>query len=591
MMGRPGRGGLPLTHPVDKEDAQKPTPWLVQLGGRSARALRDQWVWRSSPESFERGQRSVLAAAEIPFSMVVFWGVIARSPWPWMTVMGMLAAPLLLLRSPESIARGVDLLRQYWLKGAGPLPELPQDGAFGQWVDRPGYVASSAQRLAIRAAVSGGAWVVITLAFVVVFGFMALITYAFVEGRVIARDGLPVLVFLWTMSLVIVTVSAFVFVYAVQLVFELLLMFAFALVSRSGLLFAFFSPLVLMVMALIVFVDRPDVAVEMSIGFLAAIGVAIAVAAAVLTALVSLVISFRRMPMGADGNPILVFCYVLGVFLRGLVLRVAATLRELLPGLRHYPGNCRESVLVVDVFHVPELMPHASTVSSELDLVSYWRRAGLTAQNKPWQARWIEWALKLFFSLLIYMPALAYRLNLKANAWLWGLIAWVFSPDRWSTEERQRESVQFWSTYLLLGLLASALVVVVPWLIWPWVSARVPADALNELKSWIALWPIPVGSLRHIMLCILAVALTGLLVAAYRVRSTHGKALESANDFANYLPEAKERALLMAGHVRRWLMACTAFTVFTAWVFLLWAAANLTDRYKDVVWAWLRPLL
>lgn len=69
-----------------------------------------------------------------------------------------------------------------------------------------------------------------------------------------------------------------------------------------------------------------------------------------------------------------------------------------------------------------------------------------------------------------------------------------------------------------------------------------------------------------------------------------GPGEKSANDFANYLPAAKERALLMAGHVRHWLMACTALSVLTAWVFLLWTA-TLTERYKDVVWGGLKPLL
>lgn len=553
-MGRPGRRGLPLTHPVDQQDAQKPTPWLVRLGGMSAWALRDQWVWFSSPESFERGQRSVLAAVEIPLAIGLFWGGAAQSPWPLMTLIGLLAAPLLLLRSPEAIARGVELLQRYWEDGEG-LGDLWHDR-----IETSVWRDISDAREALEPALSA------LLLFGIAFLLLVANKYANV-GVVIATGGF------------IVAFGGIVIVVAIAV-----------LGAGLGVVAATTAIAVGIACVGLFFWAGKDIGDALPVGVMA--GFVVLFGSIILgLPIVVLAIALRRSPPGTNGNPFLILCYVLGVFLRSLALRIGATLRELPAGLKHYAANCRESILVIDFLHVPELMPQASTVSSELDLASYWRRTWSAMQAQSWRTRWAEWTLKVFFALLIYLPALAYRLNLKANAWLWGLIAWVFSPARWPSEERQRESTRFWIGNPPQAILACVLLPMMLWLIWSWVWTRVPADAFKDYRSWFDLWPAPVGSLRYASLCVLCVALAGLLIAAYRVSSTHGKALESANDFANYPPEAKARALLFAGHVRRWLMACTAFSVLTAWVFLLWAAVNRTERYKDVVWGWLKPLL
>ena len=70
------------------------------------------WVWFSSADSIARGQISVLAVLEIPLAIALFWCISQVSPWPWFTVLGLMAAPMLLLRSPASIADGVERLRK-----------------------------------------------------------------------------------------------------------------------------------------------------------------------------------------------------------------------------------------------------------------------------------------------------------------------------------------------------------------------------------------------------------------------------------------------------------------------------------------------
>lgn len=549
-----------MTHPVDEQDAQKPTPWLVRPGGPSDRAPRDSWVWFSSPESFASGQRSVLAVLEIPLAMGLFWWLASHTPWPLMTLIGLLAAPLLLLRSPESIAWGVEWLRLYWAIGEGPVANVSLDRVPGQVSDQRRERGLRKRRLSVAIATA----IAVAVAVAVAVAYEVAISVAIAIAIAVAV----------VLAIVISDASAGAGAGASAGAGTLVLMGALALALGFAYVYAY------------------AYAYAFVVAYAVAVAAMVAIVILIVVVLMSFVVSFRRMPIGADGNPFLVLCYVLGVSIRSLVLRIVATLRELPAGLRQYPVNCRESMLVMDFFHIPELMPQARTVSSELDLASYWRSAGLAAKAKPWRARWTGWMLKIFFSLLIYLPTSLYRLNLKANAWLWGLIAWVFSPARWPNEERQRESTQVWTTNLLQGLLGGALLVAMPWLVWPWASAYVPADALKDYRPWFVLWPAPVGSLRYGVLCILCVGLIGLLVAAYVVRSAHGKALESANDFKNYPLDAKERVFILANQVRRWRMACTAVSVLTAWVFLLWAAVHyFPDTYGTAVWAWLRSWL
>ena len=46
--------------------------------------------------------------------MAFFWWLSSLSPWPWLTLIGLMAAPVLSLRSPESVAAGKEMLGRYW---------------------------------------------------------------------------------------------------------------------------------------------------------------------------------------------------------------------------------------------------------------------------------------------------------------------------------------------------------------------------------------------------------------------------------------------------------------------------------------------
>src|SRR6185436_9213931 len=72
------------------------------------------WVWRASIASRAAGKVSVLACAETLFAVVLYWWIAIR----WGTHVHLLTsvfiAPLLLLRSPESIEMGVRWFQKDW---------------------------------------------------------------------------------------------------------------------------------------------------------------------------------------------------------------------------------------------------------------------------------------------------------------------------------------------------------------------------------------------------------------------------------------------------------------------------------------------
>ena len=70
------------------------------------------WVWHCSDASIAAGQISVLAVAETFAAVGLYWWLALHFDWPWLSLIGIIAAPMLLLRSPESVEMGVKMLRR-----------------------------------------------------------------------------------------------------------------------------------------------------------------------------------------------------------------------------------------------------------------------------------------------------------------------------------------------------------------------------------------------------------------------------------------------------------------------------------------------
>lgn len=81
------------------------------------------WVWRSTKASRAAGVVSVLAVAETLACVAAYWALIWVWGVTWHHWIILIAAPMVLLRSPQSIALGVKWFEGYWKEQR--LPKKP----------------------------------------------------------------------------------------------------------------------------------------------------------------------------------------------------------------------------------------------------------------------------------------------------------------------------------------------------------------------------------------------------------------------------------------------------------------------------------
>jgi hypothetical protein len=74
--------------------------------------LRQNWVWYSRRGTTDRGVFSVLGAVEVIFAIGAYWGVAIWAHTQAHLLVGVLVAPLLLLRSKQSIELGVSWFKR-----------------------------------------------------------------------------------------------------------------------------------------------------------------------------------------------------------------------------------------------------------------------------------------------------------------------------------------------------------------------------------------------------------------------------------------------------------------------------------------------
>jgi hypothetical protein len=82
------------------------------------------WVWWCNEESIAAGKFSVLAIVETVAAVGVWWWLAMHFNWSIFSFIALFAAPVLLLRSEESIADGVKILSRYWNQEGNTKKEL-----------------------------------------------------------------------------------------------------------------------------------------------------------------------------------------------------------------------------------------------------------------------------------------------------------------------------------------------------------------------------------------------------------------------------------------------------------------------------------
>jgi hypothetical protein len=97
------------------------TPFtLTQLNGEVAEKSSSPckpargWVWHSTDASIAAGQISVLSVLETFCALGLYGWLAFHFQHQWWLLISAVAAPIILLRSPESKALGLDLAKSYW---------------------------------------------------------------------------------------------------------------------------------------------------------------------------------------------------------------------------------------------------------------------------------------------------------------------------------------------------------------------------------------------------------------------------------------------------------------------------------------------
>ncbi len=476
------------------------------------------WVWISTEDSIQRGQISRLALLEIPLAMAFFWWLSSLSPWPWLTLIGLMAAPVLLLRSPESVEAGKEMLGRYWEN---------------------------------KKVSAGQAW----LTGLVAVGLAAGLSYWGAQHFLLGQTGwaafwcgamLGLAVCTATVSATAVATAAATIVVAVV---------AAAIAAIAG----------------VAAVASASASVGMSTGVLVFV-------------LVVVLMNFRIAPHFFV--PLMLPAFIFALFVRTAFIRLWATLRYWRLGLTAFPHNWRETVCVVDASHLPELLPGAGEINPVFSL------QGLLEQKIEgmFDNKIFKFLLVTNFATIIYLPALLYRWNLKASAWLWGPVALLLSPVLWANDETMRHKTAYWTTRAVQSVLWSVWVGFVGWLL----AAYLPDDVRALFPHWVTVvyghLPLPTLGLRYGLLVLLALSLLGLLEAAYRVRAVHGKALEG--DFEKGSEELKAELRRLAIPVSRWLRVNLVLMTFNIWAFAWqWAVQYWPNQLQHITWPWLRPWL
>lgn len=465
-----------------------------------------RWVWACSEDSIDAGKISIFAVAEVLAAIPLYWWLFTHIDRLWMAFVGLFAAPMLLLRSPASIDRGVTMLSRYWTGNT---------------------------RRASR-------WEIILIYLISVLS-AAVIVGSLFNSWLLSHTGWSLF---WRAS-VMGAVAGFVtgaFMSALKSVVPM----AAILENAYG---VFITGATLGAIAGMLGVAMAEAA--------AIVGVVLgAILVAVIFALPTIgvgAVAVSRAGTRAGTRAVGTLApAVLGMLLRSVFIRWFATLRHLPTGLANLPQNWRETLLVIDPFHPPELLPKAGEVNAEFTVRGVWRSAlSRSSANR-------ELLLPLLTCVAWYLPAMAYRWSLKANAWLWWPLALALSSplrglDSQTSRERTARSVSgAWPWVALLVLVVVFLWLVlaafpdgatVPQHIWP-----KEASAAETLLSKIA--PPPVG-VRYVIVWL--VLILGLILwwRTKDLKATHGKVLESPKEFNDLDADAKARFMRLARPIEK----------------------------------------
>ena len=353
------------------------------------------WVWHATVQSRAAGKVSVLAVVEALLAVAVYAGLAVGWGVAWPLLGSVFLAPVLLLRSPESVRLGV----RWFLWGGFGV------NAYRQW-------PKGRRRLCVLVAAVLGCAAGGMLA--------AWLIGLWQDGRTLGElSGWAVFLGCWVLAIGVGTAFAVAFlgagigagvaVDAVGYAIKVVGAFVVAGVLLGGICLAF---------KYAVMDPGPS-------SFYVAMGGAVLGAALVLLA--AAVILVAAVPGTA-----------LGLALRALVCRVLATLWHLPQGLRRLAENWQADTLLVDSCMPAELLPGLRPEAESLAPQCLVRR---TAQGRR---RVVRWVVAPGVAVLGFLVALVYRLQIKAACWFWWPLIYLLKPVPPPDRREARQQALCW---------------------------------------------------------------------------------------------------------------------------------------------------
>jgi hypothetical protein len=164
----------------------------------------------------------------------------------------------------------------------------------------------------------------------------------------------------------------------------------------------------------------------------------------------------------------------LGLTLRAIVCRVAATLRHLPQGLRWLAENWHETTFRIDSSMTAEFMPGLRPEYESLAPHSLVLR---TAQS---QHRVVRRIVAPSLAVLCFFPALIYRLQIKAACWFWWPLAYLLKPALPADRREAQQLLLCWPW----AMRSHRLLVLIPALVPAVLVCAILIARYGELDLW-----------------------------------------------------------------------------------------------------------
>lgn len=487
------------------------------------------WVWHATLASRAAGKVSVLACVETVFAVALYWWIAIKWDTHWHLLSSVFIAPLLLLRSPESMKLGAQWFLSDWFgfKDYDDWSVLKRKiwaAVVCGFSIIGSYLAAFWSREFWFSDLTG--WHMFGVA--VVLGAASIAVSVAVSGALVALVAGG-----GSLDVAIVGVAGS--VGGVLATLQLGAWTAFAGVVLGIVLAAFFGAAALLIVLAVTSIGGGS-------GFGGKTG--------------AFAFTAKFTEVGVIASLLALPGIGIGVALRALLVRLVATTTCLHKGFQQLPRNWCDNNFQIDSSLSAELLPgirehHLSFTSDGLFSV-------ILHRNHSVSRLFVAPALALFF----FLPAVVYRINIKATCWFWWPLAYLLKPIPKADKASQQKQALCWPwdnrMQNLLILVPAVLVVAIL------IYDHFDPGALAELKNAAAV-PIPLKLLlgmewAHIPpwhWALLTVEVTGLgMLWIAGNASSHKK---NANWQSYAQVGMKRDLLLMEGLTRVRSLAAKAF--------------------------------